>query len=729
MSKSSGYLLEIVAYRDGEAILNGARPRRAHEEVAAKFLFESLAITFRRGDFPFLFPLMKGTLCENGPTSRAFRSLWLAGFSKWPHLVARGKMITVLMILCTLAMAALCFLLAKMLSQGDFTQKLVDVGKGRMSVFRLLYCVDSDSRNFGGEIVASVLHSHGVKWVFTLCGGHISPILVACEKKTIRVVDTRSEATAVFAADAVSRLGEPIGVACVTAGPGVTNTVTAVQNAQMAQSAVLVIGGATSALLKGRGSLQDIDQIGIMKSVCKYAVSVSRVKDIASTLRRAVQIARSDVPGPVFVEIPVDVLHPLHMVEAEMKLNRKPTSFHGYMLHWFMELYVSRVFGGAWKSCSFSPLPVKYRRATSSQVQKCCALLIESKQPLILIGGQAMLLPDSIQDLISALKTIHVPCYCNGMARGLLAEAAYLQIYHKRREALKEADFVILAGAACDFRLDYGRSINPRAKVVAVNRSKSLLLQNADVFWKAALAVQGDACDFIIQLADAVSSMSTYSRPDDWLHRLKTRDRQAEEDITKVAAVETIVPSTVNPVALLLNVEEIIPKDAIIVVDGGDFVGTSAYVLKARGPLKWLDPGAFGTLGVGAGFALGAKLCHPDVPVWIIFGDGAFGFSVPEIDSLVRHQLPVVAVVGNDGGWAQIQRTQISLFGSSVACTLSPVAYEKVAEGFGAIGFAVDSSNVNSLNAMVDSINEHSRAAFINAHIGRTTFRDGSISI
>ncbi|CDW55061.1 acetolactate synthase protein like [Trichuris trichiura] len=639
-------------------------------------------------------------------------------------------MIMVSLLFITLSLAIMIVFLVKLLTKGNFSRNLVDVSKGRMSVFRLFYCVESDSRNFGGEIVADVLKAHGVKWVFTLCGGHISPILVSCEKNDIRVVDTRSEATAAFAADAVSRLGEPIGVACVTAGPGVTNTLTAVQNAQMAQSAVLIIGGATSPLLKGRGSLQDIDQIGIMKPVCKHVVSISRVRDIAPTLRKAIQIARSDVPGPVFVEIPVDALHPIHVVEAEMKLNKKPNSIRGYLIHWFMELYLSRLFSDAWKPADVAPLPIKYKKASTSQVKKCCNLLTRSKQPLIIIGGQAMLLPDRIQDLVSALKVINVPCYCNGMARGLLADVEPLQILHKRREALKEADLVILAGAACDFRLDYGRSLNPKAKVIAINRSKAQLRQNVNVFWKASLFLQADACDFIIQLADSISNVATYAKPEDWSCRLKTRDQQAEEDISRLAKTDTLTSPGINPVALLRNVEELIPKDAIIVMDGGDFVGTAAYVLKARGPLKWLDPGAFGTLGVGAGFALGAKLCHPDLPVWIIFGDGAFGFSVAEIDSLVRHQTPVIAIIGNDNGWAQIHRTQISLFGSSVGCILSPaIAYEKVAEGFGAIGFAVNSSNANELNKMVTSIKDQPRAVFVNALIGRTNFRDGSISI
>ncbi|XP_068033833.1 LOW QUALITY PROTEIN: 2-hydroxyacyl-CoA lyase 2-like [Anomalospiza imberbis] len=197
----------------------------------------------------------------------------------------------------------------------------------------LLYClfhkVDTTSPRHGGELVAEVLRAHGVRFLFTLPGGHISPVLVACEKIGIRVVDTRHEATAVFAADAVSRLSGRIGVAAVTAGPGVTNAVTAVKNAQMAESPLLLLAGAAATLQKGRGALQDIPQLPLFRTLCKSAFSVGAVRDIVPTLRRAIAAAMEGTPGPVFVELPIDVLYPFHVVQKELLGSKTPRGCGG----------------------------------------------------------------------------------------------------------------------------------------------------------------------------------------------------------------------------------------------------------------------------------------------------------------------------------------------------------------------------------------------------------------
>ncbi|KAL7988378.1 hypothetical protein Chor_007297, partial [Crotalus horridus] len=193
--------------------------------------------------------------------------------------------------------------------------------------------VDPKSTRHGGEIVAEVLKAHGVRYLFTLVGGHISPILVASEKLGIRVVDTRHEVTAVFAADAVARLSGTVGVAAVTAGPGVTNTVTAMKNAQMAESPVLLIGGATGTLQKGRGALQDIDQLSLFKPLCKFCASVNTVKNIAPVLRKAIAVAQCNTPGPVFVEFPLDILYPYYLVEREILRNVFPKSLKGKVVN------------------------------------------------------------------------------------------------------------------------------------------------------------------------------------------------------------------------------------------------------------------------------------------------------------------------------------------------------------------------------------------------------------
>ncbi|WAR03313.1 HACL2-like protein [Mya arenaria] len=495
--------------------------------------------------------------------------------------------------------------------------------------------VQKESTRHGGEIVADVLKAHGVKHMFTLVGGHISPILVACEKLGIRVVDTRHEVTAVFAADAVARMSGTVGVAAVTAGPGLTNTVTAVKNAQMAESPVLLMGGAAASILKGRGALQDIDQMSLFKPLCKYCATVTKVRDIAPTLQKALQIAQSGTPGPVFVEFPIDTLYPYQMVAKEV----------------------------------------------GAKIQKCVELVSRAKQPVIILGSQSTLPPTPTDKLVTALESMGIPSFLGGMARGLLGQHSDIQIRQKRGEALKEADVVILAGAVCDFRLGYGRTLSRKSKIIAVNRNKEQLFKNSDMFWKPTVAIQGDAGDFIVQLA---AGLKGFKCDPEWLNKLRGRDQEKEQ--------------TNRP----------------------------------RGPLRWLDPGAFGTLGVGGGFALGAKLCRPDCDVWIIYGDGSLGYSVAEFDTFTRHKTPVIALVGNDAGWTQISREQVPMFGSNVACQLAFSDYETVAVGYGGKGLKLDRNNEGEMEKVLREAMELSRqghSVLVNALIGKTNFREGSISV
>ena len=241
----------------------------------------------------------------------------------------------------------------------------------------------------GGEVVASTLMQHNIKYIFTLCGGHISPILVACKQNNIKVIDVRHEATAVFAADAISRLSPAIGVAAVTAGPGLTNTLTAVKNLQMAQVPVLLICGATATILKNRGSLQDIDQIGMMKSLTKYQAVIKKGKNISDELNKAIIIAQSDVPGPVFIEFPLDILYPKDMVYDLYGLNKitRKTS-------WFEKKYLQINFNRIFNDFNKKPLPVPkitYSKISSNKLLNCLDLIVKARRPLLLIGSQAML--------------------------------------------------------------------------------------------------------------------------------------------------------------------------------------------------------------------------------------------------------------------------------------------------------------------------------------------------
>ncbi len=307
------------------------------------------------------------------------------------------------------------------------------------------------------------------------------------------------------------------------------------------------------------------------------------------------------------------------------------------------------------------------------------------------------------------------------MARGLLGRDHPLQMRHQRRSALREADCVLLAGVPCDFRLDYGRHVRRSATLIAANRSR----RDARMNRRPDIAAIGDAGMLLQALAERVDA-STSGRSD-WIAHARGRDaaREAEIDAQANAAGEHV-----NPVAFCRALDRAIGDDAVLVADGGDFVATASYILHPRGPLGWLDPGAFGTLGVGAGFALGAALCRPGAEVWIIFGDGACGYGLAEIDTFVRHGIPVIAVVGNDAGWTQIAREQVKMLGDDVATVLARTDYHAVAAGFGAEGILVRN------NAEVDGALEKARAfahsgkvVLVNVWLDRTDFREGAISM
>ncbi|KAK3913475.1 2-hydroxyacyl-CoA lyase 2 [Frankliniella fusca] len=599
-----------------------------------------------------------------------------------------------------------------------------------LKFFNLLFIwthpVDKDSKKHGGEIVADVLKSHGVKFIFTLVGGHISPILVAAEKLGIKVVDTRHEVSAVFAADAVARLSGTIGVAAVTAGPGLTNTITAVKNAQMAESPLLLIGGAAATILKGRGALQDIDQISLFKSICKSCSTVKCVRDIAPTLRKAICTAQSGTPGPVFVEFPIDVLYPFAMVNKEVLGASKPKGLQATAVHWFLSNYVQNIFAGAWDRRDTSPLPLTIPLPTPEDVQRCAELLSRSKKPLLIIGSQATLPPVPAKRLQEAVETLGVPTFLGGMARGLLGTTSKIQFCHQRGNALKQADLVILAGSVCDFRLQYGRSIPRSAKIICVNRNKEQLWKNSDAFWKPTVPVLADVATFIVDLSEKLKGSLSVDK--DWLSELSERENAKEKSNAQMSLQPT--EQYINPMKFFYELDKLLPDNAILVNDGGDFVATGAYILRPRGPLQWLDPGAFGTLGVGGGFALGAKLCRPDSEVWIIWGDGSCGYSVAEIDTMLRFGVNVISVVGNDAGWTQILREQEPMFKSSVACKLLHTNYHEVSQGYGGEGLLLKFEK----DGIAESISKAQKLGkeapvLLNVIIEKTSFRDGSISV
>ncbi len=571
----------------------------------------------------------------------------------------------------------------------------------------------------GGERVAEVLAAHGVPALFALCGGHISPILAAAKARGIRVVDTRHEASAVFAADAFARLTGRPGVAAVTAGPGITNAITALKNAQLAQSAVVLLGGAAPTALQGRGALQDIDQRALVAPHVKHLARVRRVADLGPALAQAFHVAASGVPGPAFVECPVDLLYDETLVRKwYAEAGGKGRSIGDRLLRLYLERHARRLFAGSGDASVPLVRPQAVQQASAGAVDKAVRALAAAKRPLAVIGSQTLAGVEDAAPLAAAVERLGVPVYLSGMARGLLGRAHPLLLRHARRDALRESDCVLLAGVPCDFRLDYGRHVRRSATLIAANRSA----HDARLNRRPTIPALGDVGATLRALAERGGA----ARPE-WLGALRQRDDARERAIDAQAAAPG---EHVNPVALFRRLDEIMGDDAVIVADGGDFVGTASYVLRPRAPLSWLDPGAFGTLGVGAGFALGAGVVRPRSEIWLIWGDGASGYGLAELDTFVRHGVPVIAVVGNDAAWTQIAREQVKMLGDDVGTVLARSDYHRVAEGFGAAGLVVQrTSDVPEALRRAREIAAAGRPVLLNVWLDRTDFREGSLSM
>lgn len=567
-----------------------------------------------------------------------------------------------------------------------------------------------------------MLQKQGVKFLFTLCGGHISPIFVSAEKIGIRVVDTRHEVNAVFAADAVSRLTGVPGVAAVTAGPGLTNTITAIKNAYLAQSPIVLLGGAAATILKGRGSLQDIDQMTMMKPNVKWAATINKVKEIVPTLEKAFAIAKEGVPGPVFVECPIDTLYGEELVRSWYGAKSKDAparNLQERLVQWYINYHAKNLFEGK-DNVKFDnpPTPVTYPHHSAQQINKAAAMIKAASKPVMLIGSGAMMNPQKANQLAGAVAKLGIPVYLSGMGRGLLGKENALQMRHHRKEAIKESDLIILAGVPNDFRLDYGNHIGGRP-FISINRSREDLTKNK----QPNMAILADPQEFLIALS--LKFQGSYSG---WIDALRAKDNKREININEQAAAP--VNLGINPIQLFRELEPQLDDNTILIADGGDFVATSAYTLRPRAPLSWLDPGVFGTLGVGGGFALGAKLVFPEKDVWIIYGDGSAGYSMMEYDTFVRHKLPVISIIGNDACWSQIARDQVDFLKSDTAMNLAYSDYQLIAKAFGGEGVRVD--NLDAFKAAIIEAKQLSRNGkpyVINAIIGKTDFRKGSISV
>jgi acetolactate synthase-1/2/3 large subunit len=504
----------------------------------------------------------------------------------------------------------------------------------------------------GGELVARVLKMTGVGHVFTLCGGHILPIYDGCVKDGIGVIDVRHEQAAAHAADAYARLTRNVGVAIVTAGPGVTDAVTGVANAHAARSPLLLIGGAAPLGLRGLGALQEMEQVALLRPITKGAWSVAETRQIPEVLTTAIRVALSGRPGPVFVEIPVDLL--LNTIED--RLAPIPTD------------YVHRA-------------PVA---GDPAAIERLAALLAGAERP-VLMAGSGVYWDDAAAALAALADATGAPVFMNGAGRGSLAADHPLAFAQARGFALGQADVVLVLGAPLDFRLGYGRppTFAEHARVAMVDCDPAELGRNRPL----AVGIAGHIGRVLEQLTAALPR-GLAERVAAWRARVEARERQAREDLDAQGAVDDIPVSHYRWAA---EIARHVTPDTIVVGDGGDVVGCASKMVRLHRPGQWLDPGPFGCLGVGPPFAIAAKLLHPDRRVLLIAGDGAFGLNGMEIETAVKFHLPMTVIIGNDAGWGQIRNPQLSFFGAerAVATSLPTTRFDLMVEALGGRGVLI----------------------------------------
>jgi acetolactate synthase-1/2/3 large subunit len=508
----------------------------------------------------------------------------------------------------------------------------------------------------GGQLAAKALKEAGVEVIFTLSGGHIMPLYEGCLDEGIRIVDVRHEQAAVHAADAWARCNPgKIGVAAITAGPGVTDGVTGVANAWRANSPILVFGGQGPFNNLRRGSLQEMDHIGVMRPITKYADACYESYRIPEYVELAIRHAISGTPGPAFLEIPMDIF--MGQVEDD-------------------NVVVPRI---RTEAPRLSP--------DREEIRNAIALLEKAERPM-LMAGTAVKWSRAEGALNDFIREIHLPTFTNGMGRGSVPPDSPEFLNRSRRKALEQTDCIVLAGTLLDFRMRFGKSIPEDAKVIQLDMDNILMGQNR----QTDVPLVGNlTCSFEL-LLEEMKNQGVKLDFTSFRDSLRALENEAE---AKVQANLDSDESPVDPQRMCREVRDWLDTldGPIVIGDGGDIVATAAKIIPVKGPGAWMDPGPLGTLGVGMPFALAAQLANPDKRVVIVYGDGSFGLNGFEYDTAVRFNLPIIGVVGNDGAWGQMMRPQGAMMGWDRldGTILNRTRYDKVVEALGGHGELVES--------------------------------------
>jgi acetolactate synthase I/II/III large subunit len=495
----------------------------------------------------------------------------------------------------------------------------------------------------GGRIVAKVLKSRGVGHLFTLSGGHLFSIYDGCKEEGIGLVDVRHEQTAAFAAEGLAKATRALGVAALTAGPGVTNGLSAIAGAQANGSPLCVLGGRAPEMRWGSGSLQEIDHLPFVTPLVKSAETVKEPGRIAAMTAAALDLASEAPSGPTFLDYPLDVV----FTEAEAEI---------------------------------PPLPAVAAAEPAVGVEEAAALLAAAERPAIM-AGSGLYWGHGEEELRALAEALAIPVFLNGLGRGCLPADHDLAFSRARGTALKGADVALVVGVPMDFRLGFGGSFGEETKIVRLDVAPNALTANR--------APQVDLVGDVRASLAAIREMAAAGglRSERWLEELS-----AVEGEKRAAEQEELNDSRspLHPVRVYRELAQVLDRDAIVVGDGGDFVSYAGRFIDTYEPGCWMDPGPFGCLGAGPGQAIGAKVAHPDRQVCLLLGDGAFGFAGMEFDTMARHGLGVVGVMGNNGIWALEHHPMKFLYGYSVVAELRPeTRYDQMVESLGCDGILV----------------------------------------
>ncbi len=545
----------------------------------------------------------------------------------------------------------------------------------------------------GGHLVAKALKAEGIDTIFTLCGGHIIDIYDGCIDEGIKVIDVRHEQVAAHAADGYARVTGRPGCAVVTAGPGTTDAITGVANAFRAESPMLLIGGGGALDQHRMGSLQDLPHVDIMRPITKFASNVLTTERVADMVSMAFREAQAGAPGPSYLEIGRDVLDRKVPLESAVI----PEAGH-------------------------------YRASTKSigdpaDIERLADILVNAERPCVLLGTQVWTCRGA-EAAAEFVRTLNIPAFMNGSARGTLAPGDPHHFHQTRRHAFREADVIVIVGTPFDFRMGYGKRLSPDATVVQVDMDYRTVGKNRDV----ALGLVGDVGAILGAVTEAARAhRDTGARKREaWLQGLRE-----EEDRLIAERLPRLLKDTapIHPLRLAHEINQFLTDNTLYIGDGGDVVTFSGGVVQPKGPGLWMDPGPLGTLGVGVPFALAAKQARPDREVVCLFGDGAFSLTGWDFETMVRFNLPFIGVVGNNSYMNQIRYGQIQKYGperGEVGNKLGDVKYDQFAKMLG--GYGEEVCEPSEIAPALQRARESGKPALINVWIDQNAFAPGTMN-